>query len=105
MENWQPGDIALCVKGGAIEDNGSLPVYPEEGREYTVLSLKVRKSENKPKIPFLVLLGAPLNHTKIPEWSEERFVKQKGHKEDEFDKEIIDIMQGKLLKYTKKDLV
>lgn len=36
-DDWKPGDLALCVKGGQIDMSSvPLPAYPKQGAIYTV---------------------------------------------------------------------
>lgn len=114
-EDWKPGDLALCVQGGYIDGPKKAVSFPKEGTVYQVLEVRlnylgpegwIREAppyETK-TMAFLKLLGGPVNLNGTPHWGEVRFVKQKGHEEDEFDKEVIDIMAGRLLNYINKEL-
>lgn len=83
-DNWQAGDLALCVKGGRRSDfkpNFPDSRYPKSGRIYTVEAVGVSTFRGMGK-NALWLVDGPLNHSTedgvtIEEscWPAERFRK------------------------------
>ena len=79
--DWQPGDIALCVRGGPVEPVN--PKYkgefPSAGRPYTVESVKIHEFYNgtpKPKLELgLQLKDGPPNRFGDRIWAAHRFIK------------------------------
>lgn len=81
MTDWQPGDLALCVKGGRIVSSPllrpPLPEYPNTGKIYTVDGVSVDKFIQVPGESVLALhfTDAPTNRCGKRVWAAERFVK------------------------------
>lgn len=97
MDDWQAGDLALCVKGGVLTPEYHHPgdAYPEAGRVYQVNDVDFDPDTD---VLWLEVLGAPDNVENGinfgPLWSAERFIKVTPPEADEFDRETIDLMNG-----------
>ena len=95
MSDWQPGDIALCVIGGKIDNSPyKLGEYPAAGKFYTV--------EYVGPLDFLTGIDqalwfkdAPKNWSGQRVWGQLRFVKVTPPEADEFDKEVIELYNKK----------
>jgi len=94
-DDWQAGDLALCVKGGCHPDEKHLPPvdFPIAGKIYTV--------EWAGKCRFvsgfglaLGLVDGPPNVTKDRVWNASRFRKIRPHAPDEEDRETIELLTG-----------
>lgn len=89
-EDWQPGDLALCVKGGHLS---GLPIgpYPTVGCLYSVEAVEIYDDWD---CRFLRVPGAPNNGSHGPTWAESRFRKIHPHTPDEEDEETIRLLKG-----------
>ena len=77
MTDWQPGDLALCVKGGKItslECEPPLDGFPAAGSIYTVKRAGTYTFGTGTKLA-LWFTNAPRNSSGDRVWSAERFVK------------------------------
>lgn len=101
--DWEPGDIALCVRGGPVEPinpNYKGP-YPELGKPYTVEALENYEFYGvNNKIPGLRLKDGPPNGNNDRTWRESRFIKVTPKEADDFDKETIDLYNKTPVKET-----
>lgn len=97
MTDWQKGDLALCV------DDGPKPWLTDEqlrqlnrikkGRVYTVTGLGRVGTRSGPTF-FIEGAPATYEHRGIG-WTASRFRKVTPPKADEFDREVIDLMNRK----------
>lgn len=96
--DWQPGDMALCVKGGRIIDPSMhtppLDGFPTAGACYTVEHVGIDPTMTGSPLA-LWLAEAPRNATGERVWSAIRFIKVTPPEADEFDREVIEIMTRK----------
>lgn len=93
MADWQPGDLALCVKGGGrlnsvpgherFRENGA-EYELRQGKIYTVTKLEIAQG----------VLGLKVDNLEWY-WLASRFRKVTPPKADEFDREVIDLMLGR----------
>ena len=79
MTDWQPGDLALCVRGGILLKTylHPLPAYPESGKLYNVVDIDFQEftyTQDK-KVVALVFSDAPVNRCGTKTWAAARFVK------------------------------
>ena len=77
-DNWQPGDLALCVRGGPYLGSSMDREYPQSGQVFTVLGCVESTTRQDPStsIPFLVLKDAPFNSFRVGcAWATFRFRK------------------------------
>lgn len=95
-DNWQVGDLALCVRGGYISGPIINKPFPDSGALYTVREVVVFDA---PDDLWLVVDGAPdnvdgngTNHG--PLWVAKRFTKVTPPEADEFDREVIEQMNS-----------
>lgn len=110
MENWQPGDLALCVVGGPpgnyTKENFG---FPEAGKIYHVVDLFEQDFGvwNRTKIWWLEFSDAPMNVTEYiftdgdnliepwkRAWGARRFVKVTPEEMDDEDLEVITLMNS-----------
>lgn len=93
--DWQLGDLALCIKGGPIHqfEHGEWPVA---GRVYPVTDLKPNWEWDDGDVDLgLMLDGAPLNGPQgWPLWWHGRFIKVTPEEADDFDREVIEQLEG-----------
>lgn len=91
-EDWQPGDLALCVRGGRITRSGGVYIVREVLREGAI-----RQSEID-GLPYYIAGGASLLFEGIPyngqSGAVERFRKIHPHTPDEEDEETIRLLKG-----------
>jgi len=91
-DDWQPGDLALCVRGGYLYGDSFGP-FPKAGAVYTVAGKSKFAS-----VSFLLVEGAPDNvdsHRNWgPLWDAVRFRKIRPYKADEEDRETIRLLTG-----------
>lgn len=78
-DNWEPGDLALCVRGGHIKglyynELPRCPEYPQVGKIYKVENIDYSLFCTGPATALRLEKG-PLNLCGLPIWSEIRFVK------------------------------
>ena len=74
-DNWKPGDLALCVRGGRISTMlVPLPEYPKTGRIYTVSGVDAILFASGKERPALWFTDAPRN-TLDRVWAAHRFLK------------------------------
>lgn len=89
-DDWKPGDLALCVRGGYISGPGSSSSrYPTVGAIYTVEAYLPDVDFVGGRLPGLLLKDAPINFNYAPLWAAFRFIKVTPQEEDEFDREVI----------------
>ncbi len=95
MSDWQPGDLALCVRdfGGTSSKHGQCPVsMPDKGNVYHVTEVFIHPyNGGKLALRFSDLpdLGPGTG------WNAKKFLKITPPEADSFDREIIDLMAGK----------
>lgn len=92
-EEWKPGDLALCIKGGKLTTHiYPTPLeYPVTGRIYTVDAIECVEFITGWHLA-LNLKDGPMNYSGDRRWRAHRFVKVTPQKEDMFDREIINHM-------------
>jgi hypothetical protein len=96
-DDWKPGDLALCIKGGRIANSGRPPKsFPVKGRIYTVHSSRMRTFNQAGFSLGLVLEDGPVNNCGTRIWHHSRFVKLPEHTEDEEDRETIRLFNQEL---------
>ena len=86
-ENWQKGDLALCVNDHPARDGTPCPA--KRGCVYTVENVFVTRFGNTG------LTFQDVSHLHTRGYHATRFRKITPPKPDEFDREIIDLMRGK----------
>jgi hypothetical protein len=75
MSNWEPGDLALCIKGGVVDGRGPYGrPTPVAGAVYTVKWASMMRFCTGDKLG-LRLVDGPLNGDGTPEWAAHRFIK------------------------------
>jgi len=73
-KNWEPGDLALCVKGGTLVTPAK--ETPKAGALYTVSGVLTRTFGNiEHSVLALRLKDGPPNNDNKYEWAAHRFVK------------------------------
>lgn len=93
--NWQPGDVAICVRGGPVTTILHTPPkggYPEKGRFYTVERVFDDYQFVDGRHVALEFIDAPEN-VGGRVWSAARFVKVTPPENMENDLEIVDISE------------
>ena len=94
IPEWQPGDLALCIKGGVIDLNAKRPLeWPRAGKIYRVR----QAGPSKFTVGYrhaLWLYDGPDNAGHGPVWAASRFRKVTPPKADEFDREVIELMNS-----------
>lgn len=70
--DWQPGDLALCVRGGVITGGHK---FPEPGRVYHVIGVRPQMWTDGETDLGLILDKAPKNRSGLPIWWHRRFIK------------------------------
>lgn len=94
MGDWQPGDLALCVKGGPLlAASKAMDGFPVTGRVYRVDWAGVYQFMDGAS-PALWLVDGPRNYSGRRVWDMRRFRKVTPPAADEFDREVIDLMLG-----------
>lgn len=74
-DDWKPGDLALCVRGGFTAGTGGLRHYPEAGRPYTVSGVDPAHPFADGTTAGLILADGPINHRGARIWAAYRFRK------------------------------
>ena len=94
-DDWQTGDLALCVLGGQLTPRTfeKRQNYPVSGRIYTVISYVHDGEFIGGQCPGLLFSDAPLNEG-VRIWSAERFRKIHPHTPDAEDAETIRLLNG-----------
>lgn len=92
-EGWQPGDLALCVKGGKVDPDDNGPSWPQCGRVYTVEDIGTVEFSDGPDAA-LWFYDAPENNPGERVWWAGRFIKVTPPEADEFDQETIRLLNG-----------
>ena len=90
-EDWQVGDLALCVRGGFISGLGGLE-YPVGGRVYIVGAVVHDWKFQTRKTPGLQLVDGPPNRRGSRIWAAFRFRKIHPHTPDAEDVETIRLL-------------
>jgi hypothetical protein len=94
-DDWQPGDLALCVRGGRLTARLSpLDEYPCSGRIYVVHMAGETTFAAAGLLPALWLLDGPPNNNGERCWATSRFRKIRPHKPDAEDAETIRLLNG-----------
>lgn len=78
MSDWQPGDLALCVRGGDLDPEYAWPTvdrFPEAGRVYLVHGVVMENFSTVGHSMGLILPDAPPNVRGNHVWCAGRFVK------------------------------
>lgn len=92
-DDWQPGDLALCIKMGSweLEEGGVSTCGPQLGKTYVVCGIERDAffDASKEEV-FLVLERFPYEC-----WMADRFCKITPGEADEFDREAIRLLTGK----------
>lgn len=98
-DDWQPGDLALCVRGGNM-DQPSQGDWPVEGRLYSVAGVRLVTFYDGEDLA-LFLENGPANQGEIDgvmhvcsAWWHGRFIKVTPRAADAFDREVISAMTG-----------
>ena len=91
--DWQPGDMALCVKGGPLGQ--PIDECPQAGRVYVVASVRNVMFWDGDFDQALELPDAPANDSGTHCWWHRRFIKVTPPEADEFDREVIDLLRQK----------
>lgn len=93
-DDWQPGDLALCVLGGYIAGlkGGE---HPQGGRVYTVEAVGMAFFVGGRHLLALKLIDGPANYDLSREWAAYRFRKIRPHTPDAEDAETIRLLTGK----------
>ena len=77
--NWEPGDIALCIRGGVIAPGNPLYKgdFPSAGKPYKVQAVDRRTTYQSRKEPILLLQleDGPPNLSRDRKWAAYRFIK------------------------------
>lgn len=95
--DWAPGDLALCVKGGDLNPGiGYQPVggFPQKAKIYRVADVKRDHYFVSGHHLALILQDGPQNKPGRPIWNASRFIKVTPRAADEFDRETIALMTG-----------
>jgi len=96
--DWQAGDLAMCVRGGMLPDNIAMPTdFPVSGRIYHVTGASIHLDSSGQMSKFLQFSDAPANRDGTREWGASRFIKVTPPEADEFDREVIDLMNQREL--------
>lgn len=93
--DWQPGDLALCVRRGILDHVCPAGVIvPLVGGVYTVSRVWMHPEGCRCLDFDGVENGNPDPHSRIPFWGfdADRFVKVTPPEADEFDREVIDLL-------------
>ena len=93
-DDWQKGDLALCVRGGAWP-GFTASTAPKCGAVYRVSSVERAPSHWPTGGLALLLADGPPNNSGISIWSEVRFRKIRPHEADAEDRETIALLTGK----------
>lgn len=95
MTDWQKGDLALCVKGGVLP-GGRAAATPRAGQVITVENVTFGPIIQCPSgVTLLWSEDLPRNGSGDRKWAASRFRKVTPPKADEFDREVIDLMNRK----------
>lgn len=86
--NWEPGDLALCTRGGQLINLG-LREHPVAGRVYIVEAAQPNVIFADGSAGALVLANGPPNNSGIARWWQGRFIRITPEEPDEFDLEVI----------------
>jgi hypothetical protein len=75
VSDWQPGDLALCVKGGQLVPAVIRTDYPAAGRVYTVAAVGLGFFLTGKQLALWLSSDAPVNTCGERVWTASRFVK------------------------------
>ena len=93
-DDWQVGDLALCVRGGSM---GQVPEdargWPVQGRIYRVVDVVTIEFMDGPDLA-LEIEGGPINNWDLPLWWHGRFRKVTPDAIDRDDAEVIAALTG-----------
>lgn len=92
-DNWQPGDLALCVRGGPLEPGLPHDEWPKGGAIYQVI--RAENCEFVKGIFFaLWLKNGPINGDGSKVWDASCFRRIPPHIPDAEDAETIRLLNG-----------
>ena len=91
-DDWQPGDLALCVAGGRLPDNTRDIPFPKGGAVFTVASVTRRRFVTGEELLALCIPDGPPNITNDHYWPALRFRKIRPHTPDSEDRETIALL-------------
>ena len=93
-DDWQVGDLALCVKGGAF-DGARASAHPKAGQVVTVHGMGVLITPAFPKgVLAMRSMDLPPNVNGGHLWRADRFIKVTPDEADAEDAETIRLMTG-----------
>ena len=92
-DDWKPGDLALCVRGGAVHPGTRAPELPRIGAVYTVDAFGTSGFRGGPA-PAFWLVDGPKNNDGQRVWGASRFRKIEDHVPDAEDEETIRLLNG-----------
>lgn len=90
-DDWQVGDLALCVCGGRLPINDAAIDYPRTGAVYTVNHVAFAPFKSGENLA-LWFDDAPENLHGVRVWGAGRFIKVTPPAADEFDLETIELL-------------
>jgi len=94
-DDWQVGDLALCVRGGPINKGSGLCGFPVAGTLHNVQAIAIAPTVSHPR--GAVCLSAetlPANRTGCRRWNACRFIKVTPNEAGEEDAETIRLLNG-----------
>jgi hypothetical protein len=92
-DDWQVGDLALCVKGGRFATSLRSPEFPKGGAVYRVAAVGLENFIQS-KCFALWLEDGPINNNGERVWPAYRFRKIRPHTPDAEDAETIRLLTG-----------
>jgi hypothetical protein len=91
--DWQPGDLALCIKAGGweCEESGTFSLDgPQIGKAYLVVDVDFGAAFDEPEAEDYLVFGEWPGEA----WLHRRFTKINPDEPDGFDRQIIAAMTG-----------